>query len=90
MKGRRTQYEIYWEILVFCREQRTFTSIINRCDMNSKKGQEYLKFLLGKKYLVVEGERKLYMTTAAGREYISLFNGLYQELFNERPGFKLS
>ena len=30
MKGRRTSFEIYWEMLVYCREARTFTNIINR------------------------------------------------------------
>jgi len=90
MKGRRTQYEIYWEILVFCREPKTFTSIINRCDLNSKKGQEYLAFLNKKKYLDIEEEKhKTYMTNQSGRDYISIFNDLYLNLFDERPGFKL-
>jgi len=48
MKGRRTSYEIYWEILVFCRKPKTFTNIINRCDLNSKIGQQHI-FQLKKK-----------------------------------------
>ncbi len=43
MRGRRTPYEIYWEILVFCRTPRLFTAIVNRCDLNSRLGQEYLR-----------------------------------------------
>ena len=34
MAERRTQYEIYWEILVFCKTPRSFTGIIGRCDIN--------------------------------------------------------
>ena len=34
MRGRRTPFEIYWEILVFCRTPQSFTGIINRCDVN--------------------------------------------------------
>jgi hypothetical protein len=48
MTGRRSTYEIYWEILVFCKTPKLFTDIINRCDLNSKTGQEYLGFLAGK------------------------------------------
>jgi predicted transcriptional regulator len=51
MAERRTQYEIYWEILVFCKTAKTFTGIINRCDLNSKIGQEYIGFLCSKGYL---------------------------------------
>jgi len=51
MSGRRTVYEIYWEILVYCKTPRSFTAIINRCDLNSKTGQEYTGFLAGKGYL---------------------------------------
>jgi len=39
---RRTQYEIYWEILVFCKTPRSFTSIVHRCNLNSKTGQDYI------------------------------------------------
>ena len=54
MKGRRTNYEIYWEILVFCRKPKSFTSIINRCDLNSKIGQQHIQFLMDKKFLLIE------------------------------------
>jgi predicted transcriptional regulator len=91
MAGRRTPYEIYWEILVFCRTPRSFTSIINRCDLNSKTGQEYLDFLCGKGYLstIQEGERTRFQATGQAAEYIALFTRLYQSLFDTIPGFKL-
>jgi len=91
MAGRRTPYEIYWEILVFCKTPRSFTSIINRCDLNSKTGQEYLDFLCGKGYLstIPEGERTRFQATAQAAEYIALFSRLYQSLFDTIPGFKL-
>ena len=91
MKGRRSSYEIYWEILVYCREARSFTNIINRCDLNSKIGQQHLGFLVGKGYLNTEdlGDRTNYSTTAKAQEYITLFSKMYGELFDELPGFKL-
>lgn len=91
MSGRRTVYEIYWEILVYCKTPRSFTAIINRCDLNSKTGQEYLAFLNGKGYLsaVPDGERTRYVSTPASGEYIALFSSLYQKLFDTGPGFRL-
>ncbi|OPY31776.1 MAG: hypothetical protein A4E32_01378 [Methanomassiliicoccales archaeon PtaU1.Bin124] len=91
MKSRRSSYEIYWEILVFCREPRSFTNIINRCDLNSKIGQQHLSFLAGKGYLSTteQGERTTYTTTGKAQEYITLFSKMYGELFDELPGFKL-
>ncbi len=91
MSGRRTAYEIYWEILVYCRTPRTFTAIINRCDLNSKTGQEYLEFLTQKGYLsaVAEGEKTRYISTPSAADYISLFSSLYQKLFDSTPGFRL-
>jgi len=91
MAERRTPYEIYWEILVFCRTPRSFTGIINRCDLNSKTGQEYLDFLTGKGYLsaVKESERTSYTSTPRANEYIELFTKLYQSVFDKIPGFKL-
>jgi len=91
MAGRRTPYEIYWEILVFCKTPRSFTSIINRCNLNSKIGQDYLDFLCQKGYLssVQEGERTGYLSTGSATEYIALFTRLYQSLFDTIPGFKL-
>ncbi len=91
MTGRRTVYEIYWEILVYCRSPRSFTAIINRCDLNSRTGQEYLGFLMAKGYLqqAAEGERSTYMSTSAAAEYIALFSSLYQKLFDRGPGFRL-
>jgi predicted transcriptional regulator len=91
MSGRRTVYEIYWEILVFCKTPRSFTGIIGRCDLNSKTGQEYIEFLESRGYLSrVQNEGKtLYASTEQATEYITLFNRLYQQLFDTIPGFKL-
>lgn len=91
MSGRRTIYEIYWEILVYCRTPRPFTAIINRCDLNSKTGQEYLEFLTRKGYLstVTEGEKIRYVSTKEAGEYIVLFSSLYQRLFDNPPAFRL-
>ncbi len=90
-QGRRTEYEIYWEILSFCRSGKTFTQIIGRCDLNSKNGQEYLDFLSEKGYILRsnEGERNLYKTTGKAGEFLDLFARLYQELFDRGPEFKL-
>ena len=68
MAERRTAYEIYWEILVYCRTPRAFTAIIGRCDLNSKTGQEYLGFLVGRGFLSVkkDGERSTYLATDRG------------------------
>jgi Predicted transcriptional regulator len=91
MAGRRTSYEIYWEILVYCKTQKTFTGIINRCDLNSKIGQEYIGFLCSKGYLAqVNDEGKSgYIATEKAREYIALFTELYEKLFDKIPGFRL-
>ena len=91
MVERRSQYEIYWEILTFCRTGKSFTAIINRCNLNSKTGQEYIGFLAGKGYLtgISEGEKTTYTATAKAAEYIALFAKLYQSVFDEIPGFRL-
>jgi predicted transcriptional regulator len=91
MNGRRTIYEIYWEILVYCKSPRSFTAIINRCDLNSKTGQEYLEFLTAKGYLtiVTEAGKTSYVSTQAAGEYIALFSSLYRKLFDKTPGFRL-
>jgi len=90
MKGRRTPYEIYWEILIFCKIQRSLTSIIQHCNLNSKIGQEYLDFLTQKKYLSMEKheERTSYMTCDLAQEYLTLFSQLYRKLFEISPGIK--
>jgi predicted transcriptional regulator len=91
MAERRTSYEIYWEILVYCRTPRTFTAIIGRCDLNSKTGQEHLRFLVDRSYIAMEkdGERSRYVATERAAEYIALFSRLYQGLFDAVPGFRL-
>jgi predicted transcriptional regulator len=91
MSARRTVYEIYWEVLVYCKTPRSFTSIINRCDLNSKTGQEYLVFLVSRGYLAAadSGERKTFQSTPRAAEYIALFSSLYQKLFDSGPEFRL-
>ena len=91
MSSRRTSYEIYWEILMYCKSPRSFTAIINRCDLNSKSGQEYLEFLRTKEYLLVtkDGEKSTYVATERAHEYIALFTEIYQKLFDTFPGFRL-
>jgi predicted transcriptional regulator len=91
MSARRTIYEIYWEILVYCRSPRSFTAIINRCDLNSKTGQEYLEFLITKGYIITVkvGEKTVYHSAPSAGEYIALFSSMYQKLFDDKPGFRL-
>ena len=91
MTGRRTTYEIYWEILVYCKSPRSFTAIINRCDLNSKTGQDYLEFLTAKGYLstIMQEDKVKYISTPAAGEYIALFSSLYQKLFDTGPEFRL-
>jgi predicted transcriptional regulator len=91
MTGHRTPYEIYWEILVYCKTPRSFTGIINRCNLNSKTGQEYLEFLTAKGYLTtgMEGEKTSYVSTPAAGEYVMLFSSLYRNLFDKTPAFRL-
>jgi predicted transcriptional regulator len=91
MAERRTAYEIYWEILVYCRTPRAFTAIIGRCDLNSKTGQEYLGFLVGRGFLSVtrDGERSTYLATDRAAEYTALFTRLYQGLFDKGPVFRV-
>lgn len=91
MRGRRTQYEIYWEILSFCRTARSFTSIVGRCNLNSAIALEYLQFLVMKGYLtrLEEGDRTLYKTSENAGDYLNLFTKLYRELFDKSPEFKL-
>jgi predicted transcriptional regulator len=91
MAGRRTTYEIYWEILVFCKTPRTFTAIICRCDLNSKTGQEHLGFLIDRGYLIPDkdGKRSRYISSERSDEYLALFSRLYQGLYDTIPGFRL-
>lgn len=85
MKGRRTQYEIFWEILIFCKTQRTYTSIIHKCNLNSKIAQEHLEFLLKKKYLSFKEDdnRQCYVTNPEAQEFLTLFSQLYRKLFEK-------
>jgi predicted transcriptional regulator len=91
MRGKRTLYEIYWEILTYCRNPRTFTSIIHRCSLNSKIGQEHIGFLMDKQYLRLfsEEDQNLYRTTEDAKKFIDAFKQMYLELFNQTPEFKL-
>ena len=78
MKGKRTHYEIYWEILTYCR-------------LNSKIGQEHIGFLEDKGYLrrFEEAGQNLLKTTDDAKLFLGAFKEMYLELFNRRPDFKL-
>jgi len=91
MKGKRTLYEIYWEILTYCRNPKTFTSIIHRCSLNSKIGQEHIGFLEEKGYLrrFEEEGQNLLKTTEEAKPFLNAFKEMYLELFSKSPDFKL-
>jgi predicted transcriptional regulator len=91
MQPKRTHYEIYWEILTFCRTPKSFTSIINRCNLNSKIGQVHLEFLKNRRFLmeVQEDGMNLLKSTDSAKEYIALFNKTYRELFDDSPEFRI-
>jgi predicted transcriptional regulator len=88
---KRTHYEIYWEILTYCKTPRSFTSIINRCNLNSKIGQVHLEFLKSRGFLseVPEDGMTLLKSTDTAKEYIAFFNRIYRELFDDSPEFRL-
>ncbi len=91
MIPKRTHYEIYWEILTFCKTPKSFTSIINRCNLNSKIGQVHLDFLKNRHFLIevpAEG-MTLLKSTEAAKEYVNLFNRTYRELFDDTPEFRI-
>ncbi len=91
MKERRTVYEIYWEILVYCKKPRLSTQIVQRCDLNSKTCQGYLDFLLSKGYLrlVTESNVVTYLTTAKAGDYLGVFSSMYQELYGAPLQFRI-
>lgn len=91
MNGKRTLYEIYWEILTYCRNPRTFTGVIHRCSLNSKIGQEHIGFLLSKGYLknIEEEARSLYQTSERANAFLDAFKEMYLELYSRGPEFKL-
>ena len=91
MRGKRTLYEIYWEVLTYCRNPKTFTNIIQRCSLNSKIGQEHIEFLLKKGYLIrFEEEGQKYLkTTKKAKRFLDDFKSMYFEFFNQSPQFKL-
>lgn len=91
MKGKRTLYEIYWEILTFCRAPCIFTSIIHRCSLNSDLGQEHMGFLLERGFLPrYEDEgSNLHRTTKKARPFLDAFREMYLGLYNRSPEFKL-
>ena len=91
MNGKRTLYEIYWEILTYCRNPKTFTSIIHRCSLNSKIGQEHIGFLVEKGYLrrFEEDGQNLLKTTDEAKPFLNAFKEMYLELFSKSPDFKL-
>jgi len=91
LKERRTVYEIYWEILVYCKKPRLSTQIVQRCDLNSKTCQGYLDFLLSKGYLrlVTESSVVTYQTTAKAEDYLGMFGSMYQELYGAPLQFRI-
>lgn len=91
MKQKRTQYEIYWEILTFCKRPKSFTSVINRCNLNSKIGQVHIEFLKKRNFVVeVENEgMNMLKSTEQASQYIALFTKTYRELFDNSPEFRL-
>jgi predicted transcriptional regulator len=91
MLKQRTHYEIFWEILTFCKTPRSFTSVINRCNLNSKIGQTHIEFLKQRRFLVEvpNGDLTLLRSTEQAGEYIALFNKTYRQLFDDTPMFKL-
>ena len=91
MRGKRTLYEIYWEVLTYCRNPKTFTNIIQRCSLNSKIGQDHIGFLLKKGYLnrFEEENQKYLKTTKEAKQFLDAFKSMYFELFNRSPQFKL-
>lgn len=91
MNNRRTQYEIYWEILTYSKTPRLITQIIQRCNLNSKIGQEHVDFLEDKGYIAktTDGGKCLYIATPAARGYLEIFMKLYLELFKDSPEFRL-
>ena len=91
MKQKRTHYEIFWEILTFCKKPKSFTSIINRCNLNSKIGQRHIEFLKKSNFLLeVEKEgMTLFKSTEQAEQYTGLFSRTYRELFDNSPEFRL-
>jgi predicted transcriptional regulator len=91
MKQKRTHYELFWEILTFCKTPKSFTSIINRCNLNSKIGQTHIEFLK-KRHFLAEIENQgmtLLKSTEQASQYTTLFNKTYRELFDDSPEFRL-
>jgi predicted transcriptional regulator len=91
VKSKRTLYEIFWEVLTYCRNPRTFTNIIQECSLNSKIGQEHIDFLLKKGFLLrfEENGQNLLRTTERAKPFLDDFKSIYFELFNQNPKFKL-
>ena len=91
MTGKRTLYEIYWEILTYCRSPRTFTSIVHRCSLNSDIAQEHMDFLLKRGFLrkFEEGGSNLYKTTDKAGVFLDSFKEMYLEIYRKSPEFKL-
>ena len=91
MNNRRTQYEIYWEILTFCKTPRPITQIIQRCNLNSKIGQTHLDFLKERGLLaeIEVNKNRMFKSTEQAAQFIAFFNKAYRELFDDSPEFRL-
>jgi len=88
---KRTHYEIFWEILTFCKQPKSFTSIINRCNLNSKIGQTHLDFLKQRGLLaeIEQNGMRMLKSTEQAAQFIAFFNKAYRELFDDSPEFRL-
>jgi predicted transcriptional regulator len=91
MNGKRTLYEIYWEILTYCRNPRTFTGIVHRCSLNSDIAQEHIEFLLKRGFIrkYEEDGGNLYSTTEKAKVFLDSFREMYMGLYLRGPEFKL-
>jgi predicted transcriptional regulator len=74
---RRNRYEIKAEMLEFCREPHTATEILFHVGLFGGFYAKYLKELVEKGLVKVEGERpKKYITTEKGLLWLSTFKQL--------------
>ena len=72
-RTRRTSMELIIEILNTCNNcTLNKTKIINKTNLNSKIGSDYINFLINKKYLVHKGDK--YQTSEIGKRLLNKIN----------------
>jgi len=72
IKGqRRSKLDIIAEILLFCDEQRTKTSIMYNTNLNYSQLKGHLQSLIAQGLLIKHANK--YMTTAKGYRFLELF-----------------